>query len=570
VPACERCGATHPSATPVCAACARQLVLEHPVHDAEAEQPSPPSTGTVGSTLESTTTLPNANAFAPDLIGKTLLGQFDVLRKLGQGEFGTVYLAEQRGIDRPAVIKVLHRGLAANPNAVKRFQREAKALARLDHHHLVKLYNFGKLEDGTPFLAMEYGGDRTLADVLREQGSLPPARVRHLGEQVCEALAEAHARGVVHRDLKPANLLVSEKDGADWVKVVDVGIAKLLQAPGGDTDVSTLTREGAIIGTPAYFSPEQARGQLELDGRSDLYSLGVVLYEAVTGKRPFRGASLLDLVRAHALEKPAPLKAHGVEAPALEAVILRAMEKEPERRFATALEMREAIRTADRSRSRRRWPIVMAVGLMALAVFAFLRMPRPAPVRPPASANAGLARPQGPVIGEIPPHGPNREGAAAPVVEEHPPDTIRPPPRPATLKPEAPTRTATTVGQPAERAPPLRAGGAATEAAPTRGRRFDKKVAKDENPTTILRCTEVVDSRPVPPAESGEGILVILAIPWAHVTIDGNPIGEAPCELRIASGTFRMRLTHPELGEKYSTVEVAAGKRQVLQVSLGE
>ncbi len=399
---CEQCGASHQLETPLCERCSG---VTHSPIDPPARAPA-----TTANTLHSTPKVADdaggGGEPAGELIGKTLLGQFEVLRKLGQGGFGAVYLAEQRGVERRAVIKVLHRRLARDPAAVKRFQREAKALARLDHHHLVKLYNFGELEDGALFLAMEYGGDQTLADVIRDRGALPAERVCRLGEQICEALAEAHARGVVHRDLKPANVLVADKHGADWVKVVDVGIAKLVQTDDAVGDLSTLTREGAIVGTPAYFSPEQSDGQRELDGRSDLYSLGVVLYEAISGKQPFQGSSLLDFVRAHALDKPPSLRGHGIEAAALEAVIFRALEKDPERRFKTALEMGNALRLAARARPARRRALVALLGLALLGAgvaLYFRPSPRPSPApdlerafkAPPAPAIPNSSEPDG-------------------------------------------------------------------------------------------------------------------------------------------------------------------------------
>lgn len=281
------------------------------------------------------------------LLGLILPGQFRVLRALGEGGFGTVYLAEQLGVDRLAVIKVVRPELVASANLLARFDREAKVLASLGHHHLVQLYVADRLPNGQPFLAMEYGGDRTLQDELRRAGRLPPARALVIAEQVCDALEEAHSHDpkVVHRDLKPANVMLAEKGGRDWVKVVDVGMARLL-GPGDSFDDSLVTARGALIGTPAYFSPEQARGE-PADERSDLYALGCVLFEMLAGRLPFEARTPPEFIHAHCYDAPLPLEQAGVEVPdPVRRVIYRALEKEPSDRFQSAGEMREALKAA--------------------------------------------------------------------------------------------------------------------------------------------------------------------------------------------------------------------------------
>jgi len=277
------------------------------------------------------------------LIGQTPLGQYKILSKIGEGGFGAVFLADQLGVGRKAVIKVLRQALVGSEDFVKRFEREAAVLAQLENQHLVRLYNFGRLDDGQLFLAMEYGGDTTVADVIKRQGHLEADRALVIAEQICEALEDAHGHGIVHRDLKPQNVLVSRRNTTDWAKVVDVGIAKILDADDGEVPAQHLTGTGVVIGTPAYFSPEQARG-LSVDGRSDLYALGIVLYEMLSGTLPIKGISGLDFVRAHAVDPPTPFSRNGIELPPyIEKVVFRALEKNPAKRYQSAEEMRRAL-----------------------------------------------------------------------------------------------------------------------------------------------------------------------------------------------------------------------------------
>jgi serine/threonine-protein kinase len=328
---------------------------------------------------------------ADPLIGQEPLGQYRIVRRIGSGAFGAVYLAEQPGVRRLAVVKVLHARLHGSHELTRRFAREAAVLAALDHHHIVRLYNFGALDDGQLFLAMEWGGDRTLAREIRTCRRLQPQRALRIAEQVCEALAEAHEHGVVHRDLKPANILLGSKGARDWAKVVDVGIARLVDDERFGAE--RLTAAGVLIGTPEYFAPEQACG-LPADARADLYSLGVVLYEMLTGRLPLRGSTPADFVRAHAGEAPLPMADHGVAVPeAVERAVAKALEKDPARRYRSAREMRAALARARvslrpaRSRLRRRLFALGAAGL-ALAAAA-LAAPRPHPRRPPKAVSAG-------------------------------------------------------------------------------------------------------------------------------------------------------------------------------------
>ena len=370
------------------------------------------------------------------LIGQTPLGQYRILRKVGEGGFGAVYLAEQLGVGRNAVIKVLRKRHEQSEHFVRRFEREASVLAALDHHNLVRLYNFGELEDGQLFLAMEYGGDHTLADEIARRGRLPVERALGIAEQVCAALQEAHDRGIVHRDLKPPNILLGEKGGRDWVKVVDVGIAKILDDSDVEMADSSLTASGALIGTPAYFSPEQARG-LPVDARSDVYAMGIVLYEMLTAQLPVKGMTPLDFARAHAADVPRPMRSTGALVPAaVEAIVAKALEKDPARRFASALEMSEAIADVRRS-PRSPWTgrrrvllggvLALAVGVIGIAIGLKAARTSPAPAAPAVQSAPIVPPPPTPTIERPPAQG-------TPIIQQPPaqaPPIIQPPPAPA-------------------------------------------------------------------------------------------------------------------------------------------
>jgi len=270
---------------------------------------------------------------APDpLIGRTVAdGRYEVLARLGTGGMGTVYRVRQHPLERMAVLKLIHREMASDATAVGRFEREMRVTAAIEHPHTVRVYDFGQI-DGQPYLAMEYLAGRSLRQELDRTGALPAARVASIGVQVAKALGAAHRVGVVHRDLKPDNVMLVDGYGErDFVKVLDFGIARSLDQAGAGFRTSA----GAIIGTPAYMSPEQA-SNVPLDARSDLYSLGVVLYEMLAGAPPFVGESITALLFAHASVAPPPLPSRVSCPPALEAAIFRLLSKDPAMRPASA------------------------------------------------------------------------------------------------------------------------------------------------------------------------------------------------------------------------------------------
>ncbi|MCA9687141.1 MAG: serine/threonine protein kinase, partial [Myxococcales bacterium] len=240
------------------------------------------------------------------MLGREIIGQYVIVDKLGEGGMGEVYLADQPAIGRQVAIKVVHGQTreSDHDDHVARFRNEAKAAASLESAHIVSIFNWGELEDGTLFMAMEYLPGRTLADLIRKEGPLEPFQAVTIAGQICTALSEAHGAGIIHRDLKPSNIMLLERKGEQnegeslFAKVLDFGVAKL--------EGSDITRSGAMFGTPQYMSPEQLRGDA-IDGRSDLYSLGIMLYEMLVGKLPFSSPTAVGFITAHLHDTPPAL-----------------------------------------------------------------------------------------------------------------------------------------------------------------------------------------------------------------------------------------------------------------------
>ena len=271
--------------------------------------------------------------------GQVLSGQFRLQQPLGRGGMGQVYLAEQLEVGRPVVIKLLHGQALSGSSGEARFKREAQALAQLNHPNIVQLYAFGRGEDGTPYLAMEFIAGRTLGSIVGERGALPEPEVREILEQLCDALVEAHKQGVVHRDLKPDNVMISTTQ-AGRVKILDFGIAKLTR-----TAAPRITQNGEILGTPQYMAPEQL-SEHATDERTDIYALGLIGYELLTGDVPFEADTALSLMMKVLSEPIVPPRLRAPErdvSPALDALIARCLEKDAARRFQSAGDLRAAL-----------------------------------------------------------------------------------------------------------------------------------------------------------------------------------------------------------------------------------
>ncbi|MBI4512023.1 MAG: serine/threonine protein kinase [Deltaproteobacteria bacterium] len=275
------------------------------------------------------------------LLGVLVGDRYLLKDRLGHGGSGTIYLAEHVTLRRRVVVKILHHELSRDELAVERFRREAMTVGDIDNEHIVEVLDFGRAPDGRLFLAMEYLEGETLADALRRAGQLPIAESVDVLAQVGEALMEAHAMGYVHRDLRPCNVFITKRRGRErFVKLLDFGLAKLVERQGE----AASTNLGMTFGDPRYMSPEQAHGN-PVDRRSDIYSLGIMAYEMLTGKPPFTGPRIFDVLTQHLEQAPRPPSSLRADVPSwLDAVVLRMLAKHPEDRFVTVYRLVEALR----------------------------------------------------------------------------------------------------------------------------------------------------------------------------------------------------------------------------------
>ncbi|MEZ4462860.1 MAG: protein kinase, partial [bacterium] len=276
-----------------------------------------------------------------NLVGRIFSDRYRLTRKVGEGAMGQVYLARHTFMDKNVAIKVLHPGLLGHDEVVERFQREAKAAAHIEHPNVCAATDFGRYDDDGLFLVMEWLDGRSLDDVIVQEGPLPLERVVHIASQIAAALQRAHDLKIVHRDLKPANVMLVKRDGdPDFVKVTDFGVARV---PIGAS--SKLTQAGTTYGTPYYMSPEQAAGD-EIDHRTDVYALGVTIFEMLTGQVPFEGASVAHILSMHVTEPvPLPSSLRAELPPNIDALVLKCMAKLPADRFQSADEVLAALET---------------------------------------------------------------------------------------------------------------------------------------------------------------------------------------------------------------------------------
>ena len=279
------------------------------------------------------------------LVGSVLLGRYRILKRLGEGGMGTVYLGEHTAIRKKVAVKVLSAEYAQKPDVRQRFLQEAQAASMVPQQNIVEITDYGDTPDGRAFFVMEYLEGEDLSDTVKREGALPWARVQPMLLQICEALQAAHDAGIIHRDMKPENCYRIARGGnPDFVKVLDFGIAKVTN-PDEEGGGKGLTKTGMIFGTPEYMSPEQAQGQ-KVDHRVDIYAMGVIMFELLTGSTPFQGDTFMGILTKHLFEAPPSPSASNPAAnipPDAEAIILKAMQKDRELRFGSMNEMAVAI-----------------------------------------------------------------------------------------------------------------------------------------------------------------------------------------------------------------------------------
>src|SRR5262245_56662080 len=276
--------------------------------------------------------------------GDVIDGKYRIVRLIGEGGMGAVYEGENIRIHRIVAIKVLHAGVAENQDAVQRFEREAQAAGRIGSEHIVEVLDLGNLPDGDRFMVMEFMDGDSLSARIQSRGRLTANDTYPIARQILEGLAAAHGAGIIHRDLKPDNVFLLRSRGghADFVKLLDFGISKF-SALSGESGFS-MTRTGAVMGTPYYMSPEQAKGAKGMDHRADLYAVGVIFYEAVTGRVPFNADTFNELLFKIVLEEPRPLEQIDPTIDAgFAAIVAKAMAREPALRFQSANEMQNAL-----------------------------------------------------------------------------------------------------------------------------------------------------------------------------------------------------------------------------------
>ena len=344
-----------------------------------------------------------------DMVGTTLLGRYHITRKIGQGGMGAVFEATHTLIGKRLAVKVLLDKYARRDSIVRRLEQEARLASSIGHEHIIDITDFGTTDEGRTFVVMEFLEGESLADCLHREGTLPEQRILKIAYQTASALGAAHAKGIVHRDVKPENVFLLRRKDQDFVKVVDFGISKSLRASdagGKEEDNVRLTQTGMVLGTPLYMSPEQARGDENLDHRIDVYAVGVIMYELATGRVPFLGTNYLSVISQVLNERPKPPRAIRPDlSDEFEAIVLRALEKDRESRYQSTEEMigdltaliddpthstERARITGPRRPLRRRGKTLAVVGgavaLAALAVIAVVMMM--GPDAPPATADA--------------------------------------------------------------------------------------------------------------------------------------------------------------------------------------
>jgi serine/threonine-protein kinase len=278
------------------------------------------------------------------LIGSVVGDKYKILRKIGEGGMGSVYLAEHLVIEKKFALKVLNGEMTRRSDLVARFLQEARSASRIDHENVIDISDFGQSSDGLVFIAMEFLQGKDLGEMVRSQGAMAWQDARDIILQICRALRAAHEKGIVHRDMKPENIFIVQREGQPhFVKILDFGIAKIM---GLDPNGPRLTRTGMIFGTPEYMAPEQAEGKKDIDHRVDVYAVGCILYHLITGQTPFIADSFMTMLTKHLMEEPVPPSVRRPDlliTPEMDKLVLKALEKDRNDRWQSMSELLDVI-----------------------------------------------------------------------------------------------------------------------------------------------------------------------------------------------------------------------------------
>jgi serine/threonine-protein kinase len=338
MPVCPTCQTAYPAGVAVCALDGAPLDRDDPAPAPRASEGgvSGPTRPTSAVAPAAAVRTPTPESFDP-LLGSTLAGRYLIIRRIGEGGMGAVYEARHTVIGKRIAVKVLLEKFHAKSDFVARLLQEARLASSIGHQNIVDVTDFGTTDDGRSFVIMEFLDGEPLAQLVMRDAPLPVERCLRIGRQVASALGAAHAKGIFHRDVKPENVYLVKRGDEDFVKVVDFGISKAVKQ-GGDEGPETyrLTHTGLLLGTPLYMSPEQARGEEDLDHRVDIWALGVLLYECLTGEVPFRANNYLGIISqvlTHQATPPSRLRPELGIPTAVEAVVMRAMEKDRGKRY---------------------------------------------------------------------------------------------------------------------------------------------------------------------------------------------------------------------------------------------
>jgi serine/threonine-protein kinase len=500
---------------------------------------------------------------ADDTIGLRpgdIVDTYQIVRKLGEGGMGAVYEALDRYTKLPVALKVLVSDAATNPQVVQRFQREASAANEIGHPAFVRGIRFGQ-HHGRLFMAMDLLDGKSLAAEL-SAGVMPFPRAARIASQVASALQAAHARGVVHRDIKPDNIfLTAIGDAVDVVRILDLGIAKFRN----DTAAANKTSTNALLGTPRFMSPEQSRGS-NIDHRSDIYSLGVVLYLMLSGRYPIDGENNTVILYNHLMQAPPPLEQIASWVPVeLARVVHRCLEKDPDARFQSMSELAEALAPFTRDVSLANRPTVIAsAGPRPAAHRRALPFVVVGAVAALAVAGGGLYawKRQAPAPTPAPKPQPEQH-QPTPSPPEQPSPGPHPAPAPSTfrvwldVKPADATLTAD--GKEHAERPVILEGAPGhqfTVEAKRDGYRSVTQPVRVEDHDTRTQIILVAEetaahtTQPAAPAKTGTGTLHVNVDPWAYVSIDGGKEKETPIDARLSAGTHKVVISNPALKKR--------------------